>query len=244
MHSSLDSHRSLRPELAAVLAAERLLGISASFPHFSVQSVARLVRTEQAGYSKTSLFLHKHRWIMIKRSSLLALSLLLVPFVPARAQQFGGALAISGDHVLVGETGKQIFPGIVYVYNRVGGTWMEVSQMTASDNEGGPDGFGRALAAQGETLLVGAPGTATSAGTVYLLQRDGSGNWTESGRFVAGDAAEGDAFGSAVVISGDIALVSATGQNDGVGAVYVMRTRHERDMVATGQTHRRKCRGG
>ncbi len=160
---------------------------------------------------------------MTRRNSLLALSLLLVPFVPARAQQFGGAVAISGDHVLVGETANQIFPGIVYVYDRVGGTWMEVSQLTAADNEGGPDGFGRALAAQGATLLVGAPGTATSAGTVYVLRRDGSGNWTESGRFAAGDAADGDAFGSAVVMSGDIALVSATGQDDGIGAVYVLR---------------------
>ena len=165
---------------------------------------------------------------MTRRNSLLALSLLLFPFVPARAQQFGGALAISGDQVLVGETGNQNFPGIVYVYNRIGGTWMEVSQMTASDNEGGPDGFGRALATQGPTLLVGAPGTATTAGAVYVLRRDGSGNWTETGRFSSDDGAEGDAFGRAVVVRGDVALVSASGENDGVGAVYVMRRTNNR----------------
>ena len=55
---------------------------------------------------------------MKRHSVLLALCLPLAALFPLHAQQFGGSLAISGDQVLVGETGSQPFPGFVYVFQR------------------------------------------------------------------------------------------------------------------------------
>ncbi|MCZ6917393.1 MAG: choice-of-anchor B family protein [Gemmatimonadetes bacterium] len=150
------------------------------------------------------------------------LALLAIP-TSVQAQGFGGSLAIAGGDVLIGETGNSIFPGIVYVYQGAGGVWREVAQFTAADNEGPPDHFGRALAAEGTTLLVGSPGRAEGIGAVYVFRQNGSGSWTEVERIIPADGAEGDAFGSAIAIRGDVAVVSAPGREAQTGAVYLLR---------------------
>ena len=160
---------------------------------------------------------------MIRSRTLLPLLALLAVPLTANAQGFGGSMAIAGEDVLIGETGNSIFPGIVYVYQGASGTWREVAQLTAADNEGPPDHFGRALAAEGTTLLVGSPGRADGRGALYVFRQNGAGSWTEVERITAADGAEGDGFGSAVAIQGDVAVVSAPGRYEGTGAVYVLQ---------------------
>lgn len=74
------------------------------------------------------------------------------------------------------------------------------------------DGFGTALALDGDLALVGAPGAATVAGSqvgaAYLFQRTASG-WTEIAELRASDGAANDRFGIAVALEGDTAVVSA-----------------------------------
>jgi len=142
---------------------------------------------------------------MKKTGSLLALFLLLVVMAaPAQAQRFGGALALGDDEVLVSETRNQAFSGIVYVYqrNNEDGMWFEAAQLKASDAAGAADRFGRALAVEGQTLLVGASARDASTGAVYVFQKEASGAWVEAARLSASDGAEGDAFGSAVTFQG------------------------------------------
>ena len=138
---------------------------------------------------------------MKKTGSLLAFSLLLVVMVaPAQAQQFGGSLAIGEDEVLVSETRNQVFPGIVYVYQRSqDGMWQETAQLKASDADGDAGRFGRAMAVEGQTLLVGASARDASTGAVYVFQKTADA-WTETARLSASDGAEGDAFGSVVTM--------------------------------------------
>ena len=139
------------------------------------------------------------------------------------AQQFGGALAVNGDQVFVGETGNQNLPGIVYVYESRNGTWTETAQLLAGEHVGPPDGFGRALITDGGgTLYIGAPMNG-SGGSVHMFTRGASGNWGESARIGPTDGGEDDRFGSALATAGDVLLVSAPGQSDGSGAVYVFR---------------------
>ncbi len=156
----------------------------------------------------------------MKRCLLAALAPLLIAPLMLTAQGFGGALTVSGENILIGETGNGLFPGIVYVYSRSGSAWQEVAQLTASDAGGAPDGFGRGLASDGGTLLIGSPARFDGPGAVFVFGRDGSGAWSEVGRFSANDGIEGDGFGTVVAIEGDVALISATGANDGAGAVY------------------------
>ncbi|MYG50121.1 MAG: hypothetical protein F4164_12340, partial [Gemmatimonadales bacterium] len=98
----------------------------------------------------------------------LAAGLALAAPQVADAQQFGGALVVRGDQVLVGEAGNGTMSGIVWVYGRTASGWAETGQVTVSDEVRVPDGFGRAIATQGDWLWAGAPLEADGAGAVYV----------------------------------------------------------------------------
>ena len=140
---------------------------------------------------------------------------------PTSAQGFGGAVAVSGDDVIVAEPLNERTPGYVYVYRRGQGGWTEAQRLSASDAATG-DGFGHALAVAGGDLLVGSSGDAAGLGAIYIFRRDAAGVWTESGTLTAGDGEEGDGFGRAIAVGGGVAMVSAAGGREGRGAVYVL----------------------
>ena len=150
--------------------------------------------------------------------------------LPGEAQQYGGALAVGRGHVFVGEASGTL-PGIVYVYAVEGERWIEAGRLMASPEAAPPDGFGRALASDGGRVVVGAPrlGRGTGAdspgedgehGAAMLFEMSG-GSWSETARLTVEGARPDWEFGAAVAISGGTALVSAPGENEGAGAVYV-----------------------
>lgn len=139
---------------------------------------------------------------------------------PADAQQFGGALAVSDSEIIVGETRNQAFPGVVYVYSKTDdGSWSESAQLHAG-GDGAVDYFGRALALDGTTLLVGAVAGGSQA--VHVFEKE-DGAWKAAGMFTADDVVDGDNFGRNVAVHHHYAAVTATGQNDGTGAVYLFK---------------------
>jgi hypothetical protein len=91
---------------------------------------------------------------------------------------------------------------------------------------------GRALAASGETLVVGAPlddAAGADAGAVLVYVRNGS-QWTQQAKLTAADAQTDDRFGSALALDGDTLAVGARPANSGgLGqaaprwAVYIFR---------------------
>ncbi len=161
----------------------------------------------------------------MKRRDVLFVFLLLCVGAPAAgAQQFGGSLAISGNQVLVGEARQSTFPGIVYVFERAGDAWRETAQLMVADASlGAPDGFGRALAFTGRTLLVGAPLTNGHAGAVHVYQSGASGAWNRVGTVASPSESDSAGFGSAVVANADVVAIAAPGDLDGAGAVHVFR---------------------
>ncbi len=158
-------------------------------------------------------------------ATLLFGALWLAFLVPASAAQgFGGALAVSGSDVLVGETSNRSYPGIVYVFNKSDdGSWAETGQIMSPDGGEAGDGFGNALSSNGWHLAVGA--AASNEAWVYARQDDGS--WDAGTRLSADDLAEGDGFGSQVVAGDGFVAVAATGQGESTGAVYVFRMTDE-----------------
>ena len=134
------------------------------------------------------------------------------------AQQFGGALAVSGDQVLVGEAGNGTMSGIVWIFGRTANGWAGTDRIAVADEVRAPDGFGRAIAATDEWLWAGAPLEADGAGAVYVFRADGAGGWERIARFDAPGGAR--AFGSAIALSDDAAVVSAPGADGGRGAVF------------------------
>ena len=150
-----------------------------------------------------------------------ALAATLPPATPLAAQAFGGSVAVSDGHVLVGEPANTALPGIVYVYGHAAGGWSETARITLSAMHGPPDGFGAALAADGELVLIGAPGLDDGTGAALLYRRDAGGEWREVARLTPGGAGADAGFGRAVALDGDVAVVAAPGDGDGAGAVYV-----------------------
>lgn len=152
-------------------------------------------------------------------SGLLLSGLFLAP-VPAASQQlydfgsgFGRAAAVSGDQLLVAEPQNVIRPGRIYVFDASPSGWSEAQILTAA---GGlrSDGFGRAIAATAEAVLVGAPQAAGGAGGIYLFQRRGA-SWQQT---AAAEGSEGaTAAGSAVALSdGYVAFVEGLPEGERV----------------------------
>src|SRR5262249_31444055 len=92
-------------------------------------------------------------------------------------------------------------------------------------SDGGPDSyFGRAVAIDGSTALIGAIGDNGFQGAAYLFT-ESNGIWSEGQKLTASDGLPGDRFGSSVVLTGDILVVGAPDATvngaAGQGAVYV-----------------------
>jgi hypothetical protein len=142
--------------------------------------------------------------------------------------RFGRAVAVSGDVILVGaELGDGTVPssdtGSVYVYRFDGSTWSEEAQLAAADADYN-DGFGIAVAVDGDVALVGAPrvsGDGFATGAAYVFRYDGS-VWIQEARLTAAAPMSGDAFGTAVALDGDLAVIGA-GTPFSTGGVYVYR---------------------
>jgi len=146
--------------------------------------------------------------------------------------EFGGAVAISGDVILVGASedthGGNTGAGSAYVVRWDGLDWIEEQKLTASD-AAAQDFFGAAVAIDGDLAVVAAPaktsGAILGAGAVYLFRWNGS-TWIEEEKLTAFDSSNYDTFGLSVSVSGDFVAVASPNDDDvasGTGSVYVYR---------------------
>jgi len=83
--------------------------------------------------------------------------------------EFGMAVAISGDTVAVGARFVNTWTGAAYIYSRTETTWTEEARINASDGEYF-DQFGWSIAIDGNTVIAVAPGeTSPYTGAAYLF---------------------------------------------------------------------------
>jgi len=145
------------------------------------------------------------------------------PRLAAQGGNFASALAVGENEVLIGEPLNVYSAGIVYVYRpAAGGRWQVAMQLSAADSASG-DRFGRSLALDGSTLLVGATVTDSSRGAGYVFERGADGAWKQVAKLSGSGAAPNDALGRSVALSGDGAALSALGTDSSRGAVYVFQ---------------------
>ena len=146
----------------------------------------------------------------------------LLPANGAANEFFGYSVALSGEWALVGalgDAGQGISAGAVYAYRFDGSSWIEEQRVVASDGAA-LDSFGRAVAVDGETALVGAPGDAdqgASTGSAYVFGFDGS-SWLEEAKLLASQGGSAELLGEAVALLGRIAIAGAPGDGTGGGA--------------------------
>jgi len=161
--------------------------------------------------------------------------------------RFGNAVAISGDTIVVaafnedsnatGVNGNQADnsadkSGAAYVFTRSGTVWTQQAYLKAS-NTGASDKFGRAVAADGDTVIVGAylekssatgvngnqaDDSANNAGAAYVFVRSGT-DWSQQAYLKASNTEAYDQFGYSVALSGDTAVVGAAGEKSNATGV-------------------------
>lgn len=140
---------------------------------------------------------------------------------------FGSAVDLDGDTAIVGAPGYIRGTGAAYVFTRAGDTWSAQMTLTAGDGAVG-DRFASAVALDGDTAVIGAPGAvvdgATGAGAAYVFSRVDVA-WSQGEKLIADERTAGDRFGTAVALDGDTAVVGAPEVDSflasGVGAAYV-----------------------
>jgi hypothetical protein len=158
------------------------------------------------------------------------------------SDQFGYALALSGDTLAVGAPSQY---GVVHVFTRKDGIWKRTGLLRAS-NAGRGDGFGSALAISGDTIVVGAPGEdslrsdgydnhAQNSGAVYIFTRSNE-DWKQTAFLKHPNSntykylIEDDKFGSSVALWGNTIAIGAPGDYahparrgllNGIGTVHM-----------------------
>jgi drug/metabolite transporter superfamily protein YnfA len=160
---------------------------------------------------------------------------------------FAGAVAISGNTLVVGSTfedsaaagvnGDQSSnasanAGAAYVFIRNGVSWSQQAYLKASNPETN-DSFGQAVAISGDTIVIGAPredsaspgvngnqtdNGAIQSGAVYVFVRSG-GTWSQQAYLKASNPDINDSFGQAVAISGDTIVIGASNEQSSATGV-------------------------
>ena len=153
----------------------------------------------------------------------------------AAYDNFGAALAVSGDTLIVGAPGTELpgahNGGAAYIFQHQGKDWKEAARLLPNPLQANT-GFGYAVALDGGTAVVGAryeynPDSGNGSGAAYVyIQRNGA--WQLQARLAAIDGAPFDLFGDALALRGDWLAVGARavdGPNSerNVGAVYIYR---------------------
>lgn len=133
--------------------------------------------------------------------------------------QFGSAVSLSGDQILIGvpfddDVLEDIGSALVFEFN--GATWAETAELVAGDGAFG-DQFGFSVSLFGNRALVGTPNDddkGRSSGSAYVFDYNGT-MWTETAKLLPSDGGPFRDFGESVSLFGDRALI---GQN---GSAYV-----------------------
>jgi hypothetical protein len=143
--------------------------------------------------------------------------------------EFGRSVAIQGEMVIVGARFAQADTtseaGAVYVFRKNGDAWRYEDKIISPEPQTG-DNFGRALAIQGNLLVVTARKNAAERGTAYIFVNKG-GDWVYQSTLTASDSADGDYFGQSVALQGNSLVIGArnTANPDGIraGGFYLFR---------------------
>ena len=123
--------------------------------------------------------------------------------------EFGYSVAIDGNTAVVGAPGSNSNAGAVYVFviTEADGMWNQAATLTASDGAAG-DKFGISVAVDGGSVVVGAPGSNSNTGAVYVFT-EADGMWNQAATLTASDGAASDEFGISVAVHGETVVVGA-----------------------------------
>ncbi len=136
----------------------------------------------------------------------------------ATGDEFGGAVAISGNAILVGadrDDNGGNDSGAVFVFRHDGVDWSEEAILDPSD-AAALDRFGFAVAISDEVAFVGSifdDDNGDKSGSAYAFRFDGS-SWIEEDKVISSDGEANDLFGTSVAVLGDNAMIGVRWDDD------------------------------
>ncbi len=143
---------------------------------------------------------------------------------------FGYSVAISPDTAIIGayrEDGSAKDSGAAYIFKKSGTEWYQSAKIIPANHDGGAgDGFGRAVAIDGNLAAVGALRHSSKglySGAVYLFRQESNG-WNQEKKLTPDGIEGGDFFGESVSLSGGWLIAGASGDDDrgtDAGAAYL-----------------------
>ncbi len=155
--------------------------------------------------------------------------------------QFGWAVDISGDRLIVGsrlDDDGALNGGAAYIFERNQGgadQWGEVDKLVPSGLQSNLNA-GSSVAISGPISVVGVPRTGTSWGTVYIFEEVAPGDWQEQRIIDSPEPQNQGVFGSFLRLEGQTLVATDPGYRDpdlsfnAVGAVRIF----ERDLGGPG----------
>ena len=161
----------------------------------------------------------------------------------ATVDNFGNAVAISGDYIVVGAVeddseGNNVGSAYLFKKSQNDNSIIQIAKIEASDFEAG-DKFGHSVAIDGDYILIGAldeDTNGTDAGSVYLFKLLSDQSTVEEiAKIQANDIQTGDKFGTSVSISGNYIAVGAkygdTNDSLDTGAAYIFKIDEDKSTV-------------
>jgi choice-of-anchor B domain-containing protein len=151
---------------------------------------------------------------------------LLVAAAGADAARLGSSLALTGTRLIAGAPGANPIAGrrgasmgsvTVFEYSTVAEIWRE--RQSFAPFVAGNARFGQSVAAAGNEVWVGAPTTSYNTGSIYRVQPDAEGAWTNMRTLAATGVEPGAAFGTTMIVSGNTAAVGMPMDAGGAGTV-------------------------
>ncbi len=157
----------------------------------------------------------------------------------AEGDFFGYSVAISGDLAIVGAYGDDDNgneTGSAYIFQDDGNGNFTLTNKLIADDADVDNYFGISVAISGDLAIVGAYLADGRGGGAYIFQDDGNGNFTQTNKLMPNDGATDDYFGSSVAISGDLAIVGATGDDEDIpssGSAYIFQDDGNGNFIET-----------
>ena len=149
----------------------------------------------------------------------------LVSPTPSGTSEFGTAVAVSGDTVLVGapsDTAAGEIVGGAYVFQRNGTAWSHAATLRNPDVEN--ERYAWSVALDGNLAVVGCatclelpnPPGPSNTGSFFVFERNlgGSGNWGLRGEFLGSNPGSIDNFSRSLRLRGSTLMVGATGNQE------------------------------
>ena len=151
--------------------------------------------------------------------------------------QFGSAVSISGDNIVVGvplsdsTLGGDSGSAYIFGRNQGGSNQWGIVKRLVSTNALSNEHFGSSVAINGDDIVVGVPfagnGLTNEAGSAYIFERNqlGTNQWGVMARLVQTNPIAATHFGSSVAISGDDVVVGVPqadyGFTNDAGSAYI-----------------------